>query len=141
VEAIGKADSVWRATSADDVTALETSAGVGKLGSEASGPSDTEAKVKVASAASPVSVSSLTTIVTSTITTKTPAATSSTASTFSAASTTTTSTSSVAVASKWGRCGGNGWTGATSCERGSSCTVVNDCEYFYFLQFFLWDFD
>ena len=45
-------------------------------------------------------------------------------------------TSSVAAASasasfvaRWGRCGGNGYTGATSCAEGSSCTVVNDCEY------------
>jgi pectin lyase len=125
VEAVGKADSVWRATSADDATALKTSAGVGKLDSEASGGSDAGAEVKMASPASSTSVSSLTTIVVSTTTTKAPAATSSTASTTAARLT----ANSVAVVPKWGRCGGNGWTGATSCKGKSSCTVVNDCEY------------
>jgi len=30
---------------------------------------------------------------------------------------------------RYGRCGGIGYTGATSCAEGSSCKVVNDCEY------------
>ncbi|RYG22041.1 MAG: hypothetical protein EON93_25445, partial [Burkholderiales bacterium] len=37
---------------------------------------------------------------------------------------------SASVVARYGRCGGNGYTGATSCAEGSSCTVVNDCEYF-----------
>jgi hypothetical protein len=124
VNAIGKADSVWKATSADDVIALKTSAGVGKLGSGGAAG----AKVKIASAAS---VSSLATIVATTTMTKTPAATHSAASTVSATAAESTA-NSAGVVSKWGRCGGNGWTGATSCERGSSCTVINVCEYFCF---------
>jgi hypothetical protein len=149
VEAIGKADSVWKATSADDVTALETSAGVGKLGSEASGA----AVVKVAgvlsaaaAAASSSSVSSSPANVAAP-TTSIPVTTSSAASTSPAASTAALklAANSVGMASKWGRCGGNGWTGATSCEGGSSCKVVNDCEYLYFdifvgfgLMFLVW---
>ncbi|KAL1841542.1 hypothetical protein VTJ49DRAFT_6971 [Mycothermus thermophilus] len=30
------------------------------------------------------------------------------------------------VAQKWAQCGGNGWSGCTSCEAGSTCTKVND---------------
>lgn len=29
-------------------------------------------------------------------------------------------------ASRWGQCGGNGWTGATCCASGSSCSYIND---------------
>ena len=38
---------------------------------------------------------------------------------------------------RYGRCGGIGYTGATSCAEGSSCKVVNDCEYF--LSFCSWE--
>ncbi|KAF8652625.1 hypothetical protein AX16_004286 [Volvariella volvacea WC 439] len=38
---------------------------------------------------------------------------------------TTTSTAPGAVQTKWGQCGGQGWSGPTQCESGSTCTVVN----------------
>ena len=30
------------------------------------------------------------------------------------------------AAQKYGQCGGNGWTGPTTCVSGSTCTKVND---------------
>lgn len=43
------------------------------------------------------------------------------------ASTTSTSSTSTGtgVAAHWGQCGGQGWTGPTTCASGSTCTVVN----------------
>ena len=29
-------------------------------------------------------------------------------------------------AAEWGQCGGTGWTGATTCVAGTTCTVIND---------------
>jgi endo-1,4-beta-xylanase len=43
--------------------------------------------------------------------------------------TTTTKTStptSTGVAQKWGQCGGNGWTGPTTCVSGTTCQKLND---------------
>jgi hypothetical protein len=31
-----------------------------------------------------------------------------------------------AQAAPWGQCGGNGWTGPTTCQSGSTCTYSND---------------
>lgn len=44
--------------------------------------------------------------------------------TTSAAPTQTSATSGSVP--KWGQCGGNGWTGATACVSGSTCTVSNE---------------
>ncbi|CAE6517314.1 unnamed protein product, partial [Rhizoctonia solani] len=55
-------------------------------------------------------------------------ATNTTTKTTAAATTTTTSaapTSSGTVA-KYGQCGGTGWTGATACASGLTCTKIND---------------
>ncbi|CAE6387439.1 unnamed protein product, partial [Rhizoctonia solani] len=65
----------------------------------------------------------------STATTATvPAGATNTTKTTAAATTTTTSaapTSSGTVA-KYGQCGGTGWTGATACASGLTCTKIND---------------
>ncbi|KAF3403307.1 1,4-beta-D-glucan cellobiohydrolase xynA [Talaromyces pinophilus] len=46
--------------------------------------------------------------------------------TTSASSTSTSSTSTgTGVAGHWGQCGGQGWTGPTTCVSGTTCTVVN----------------
>lgn len=167
VDAIGSADSIWEATSADDVTALKTNAGVGKLSSSSSaGGSAVVAPAKVVSSASPSSTLA-SSAATSSVASSTKSSTSATATVAATTASTKASatasnaspiasaaeeddcvvayvtvspqaakTSSVAAASasasvvaRWGRCGGNGYTGATSCAEGSSCTVVNDCEY------------
>ncbi|KAJ5715558.1 Glycoside hydrolase superfamily [Penicillium malachiteum] len=50
-------------------------------------------------------------------------------STSTATSTTTTTSSgssSTSVAQKYGQCGGSGWTGATTCISGTTCTYSND---------------
>lgn len=133
VDAIGSADSVWKATSADEVTKLKTSAGVGKLTSSSvsSSAADTEAKVATvssSSAAPGTSKVSSATLVASSTTAQASVVSSTTASAAPVAAK-TSSAASQAVASRWGRCGGNGWTGATSCESGSTCTTINDCKY------------
>ncbi|CAE6421358.1 unnamed protein product [Rhizoctonia solani] len=61
-------------------------------------------------------------------TTTTTKATTSTTSTATTTSTSATSTSTGTVA-KYGQCGGIGWTGATTCVSGSTCTKLND--YYY----------
>ncbi|KAJ9133878.1 Endo-1,4-beta-xylanase [Pleurostoma richardsiae] len=43
----------------------------------------------------------------------------------SAPPSTSTSPGSGACSAKWGQCGGQGWTGATCCESGSTCTASN----------------
>lgn len=127
IDAIADSDSIWEATPAADVTSLSTSAGVGKLSSSAS----SNVVAKAANVSSTFSTSA----------SKSSKAVSSVAKPSNAASTVAATTSkataaavedkaqSGAVASRWGRCGGNGWTGATACEKGSSCTAVNECEY------------
>jgi hypothetical protein len=37
-----------------------------------------------------------------------------------------TSTPSTGTAAKYGQCGGTGWTGPTTCEAGSTCTVSSE---------------
>ncbi|KAF8652143.1 hypothetical protein AX16_004529 [Volvariella volvacea WC 439] len=39
---------------------------------------------------------------------------------------TTTTTAPGPVQTKWGQCGGQGWTGPTQCESGSTCSVLNE---------------
>lgn len=162
VEAVGSADAVWKATSADDVTALKTSAGVGKLSSSASGNSAAAVvEAKAVSSASPSSSSvspssapsstqssssaTATTFVTASATSAQASATASstapaasaeesdcvveyvTASSAAAKETGVTAASdSASVVARYGRCGGIGYAGATSCAEGSSCSVVND---------------
>nr|AWM99281.1 lytic polysaccharide monooxygenase 9 [Rhizophlyctis rosea] len=41
--------------------------------------------------------------------------------------TTTVTGGGVNCAAKWGQCGGQGWTGATCCQSGSTCTFSNTC--------------
>lgn len=58
----------------------------------------------------------------------TPGGSTTTTTTPSSGSTTTTTASSssgTGVAQHWGQCGGNGWTGPTTCVSGTTCTVVN----------------
>ncbi|KIP02409.1 carbohydrate-binding module family 1 protein [Phlebiopsis gigantea 11061_1 CR5-6] len=43
----------------------------------------------------------------------------------SSASASSSAPASTAVAQKYGQCGGTGWTGATACVAGSTCTVLN----------------
>lgn len=170
VEAIGSADSVWKATSAGDVTALKTSAGVGKLSSSAASSSSTSGsaavvEAEVVSSALPSSASSSsvspssapsstkesssatpTTFITASASSTKASATASntipkdsaeesdcsvayvTVSSVTAAKETSVTAASASVVARYGRCGGNGYTGATACAEGSSCTVVNDCE-------------
>lgn len=121
---------MWEAIAADDVTALKTSAGVGKLSSSSSGTAVAAAKVAdVASSVASSSAQSSTTAAapTSTSTSKSPAATTAAVK----AEPTVAEKADVAsdsVATRWVRCGGNGWTGAIACEEGSKCTVINDCK-------------
>ncbi|KAG8924233.1 Exoglucanase 1 [Tulasnella sp. 419] len=42
---------------------------------------------------------------------------------------TTTTTANPATQTKWGQCGGNGWTGPTQCVSGSTCTRLSDWYY------------
>ncbi|KAH6672951.1 glycoside hydrolase superfamily [Halenospora varia] len=44
----------------------------------------------------------------------------------SSAASTATSGSSTGTITKWGQCGGSGWTGTGSCVSGSTCTYQND---------------
>ncbi|KAJ5087278.1 hypothetical protein N7456_010894 [Penicillium angulare] len=50
----------------------------------------------------------------------------STASGSSTTTSTSTSTGSSSVAQQYGQCGGSGWTGATTCVSGTTCTYFND---------------
>ncbi|KAH8597329.1 glycosyl hydrolase family 26-domain-containing protein [Bisporella sp. PMI_857] len=60
-------------------------------------------------------------------TTSTSKSTSSTATkTSSVTSKTTTASAPAATQTKWGQCGGIGWTGPTVCAAGSTCTYSND---------------
>ncbi|KDN40982.1 hypothetical protein RSAG8_07688, partial [Rhizoctonia solani AG-8 WAC10335] len=64
-----------------------------------------------------------TTSTTSRLTTSTTKATTTTTATAPASSSTS------GTVAKYGQCGGTGWTGATSCVSGSTCTKVNDFYY------------
>lgn len=44
----------------------------------------------------------------------------------SSTSTTTSSGGSATGVARWGQCGGNGWTGGTTCASGYTCTYFND---------------
>ncbi|KAF8600433.1 hypothetical protein BDV93DRAFT_588247 [Ceratobasidium sp. AG-I] len=64
---------------------------------------------------------------TKTTTTTTKASTSTTTTTTKASTTSTSATpTSTGTVAKYGQCGGIGWTGATVCVSGSTCTVLND---------------
>ncbi|KAJ7622068.1 glycoside hydrolase [Roridomyces roridus] len=62
--------------------------------------------------------------------------TASSTSVISTTTTTTTTTTSVVApptgcqSAEWGQCGGTGWTGCNSCASGTTCQVLNPCEYF-----------
>ncbi|KIO27335.1 carbohydrate-binding module family 1 protein [Tulasnella calospora MUT 4182] len=47
------------------------------------------------------------------------------ASTTGGTTTTTTAGNTGTCSAKWGQCGGQGWTGATCCQSGSTCTYSN----------------
>lgn len=134
IEAVGAGESVWEAISADKVTAVKTSAGVGKLSSSSASTSSAGTVAKVANVASSETSSSVkasTTAAAATTpaaTSKAPAATTSAADPAAPKAEEKASAASESVAARWGRCGGNGWTGATACEEGRACIVVNDCK-------------
>ncbi|KAJ5679892.1 hypothetical protein N7462_008136 [Penicillium macrosclerotiorum] len=44
----------------------------------------------------------------------------------STSTTSSSSSTSTSVAAHWGQCGGSGWTGATTCASGYTCTYFND---------------
>ncbi|KAK0629028.1 glycoside hydrolase family 74 protein [Bombardia bombarda] len=94
----------------------------------AGGGSGTSSSTVVVSSTK-TSSSSTSTLSTTTKATTTAVVTSST-STTSKTSTSPTSTAATptgtAVAQKWAQCGGTGWTGATVCVTGSTCTKQND---------------
>lgn len=72
-----------------------------------------------------------TTTSTTILRTTTPLTTSSsTRSTTVTTATTTTSSGGQAPAGAFGQCGGQGWTGATTCIAGYTCMVQNSCEFF-----------
>jgi len=62
---------------------------------------------------------------TTTTTTTTTSGSTSTTTTSRSTSTTSTSTSSGCTVPKWGQCGGQGYTGCTTCGAGSTCTFGN----------------
>lgn len=49
--------------------------------------------------------------------------------TSSSATSSAAGTTSTATAAHWGQCGGIGWTGATTCASGYTCTEIN--AYYY----------
>ncbi len=81
--------------------------------------------------AASTSTSSIKPVTTTTTTTTTSSssskttATSTTLKTSTVATTTTTAPPNGATQTKYGQCGGSGWTGPTVCAAGSSCTVAN----------------
>jgi len=66
---------------------------------------------------------------TSSVATKTTTAPGSTSTGATSTTSSATATSTGAAAAKYGQCGGIGWTGATACVSGSTCTMVNT--YYY----------
>ncbi|CAE6530259.1 unnamed protein product [Rhizoctonia solani] len=74
--------------------------------------------------ASTTPVTTVATTTTTKLTTSTTKASTTTTTTSAPASSTTSGT-----VAKYGQCGGTGWTGATACVSGSTCTKVND--YYY----------
>ncbi|KAL0264081.1 hypothetical protein SLS55_000025 [Diplodia seriata] len=141
VDAVGGADSIWEAIAASEVAAaVKAGAGIGKLSdssstSSASTSTSSAASEKVAAAEDEVSSSSSAVAAATPVATSSAAAVETTAAAAAAvasssASSSSSSSSSGSAVARWGQCGGQSWTGATSCESGYTCTVQNDCEYY-----------
>lgn len=131
IDAVGKFESVWEAVAASDVSS--TSAGVGKLTSATakvnavSNVATVEEDSKASNwTAGTAAASSETEAETETETEAPASSAAPAASTATAAAGESTGSSTGEGAAKYGRCGGIGWDGATSCAEGT-CTVVNDC--------------
>lgn len=128
VDAVGAADSIWEAMAADEVAAyVKANAGIGKLSDSSSSSTSTKSTSaeSVEAADEDTSSSSAAPAATSS---EAPASTSSAAAVETAAS--SSSSSSGSAVARYGQCGGQSYTGSTSCADGSTCTVQNDCEIF-----------
>lgn len=127
VDAVGAADSIWEAMAADEVAAyVKANAGIGKLSDSSSSTSTKSTSAESVEAADEdTSSSSAAPAATSS---EAPASTSSAAAVETAAS--SSSSSSGSAVARYGQCGGQSYTGSTSCADGSTCTVQNDCEIF-----------
>lgn len=103
----GDVNTMWY----DDVSISSSRVGCG-----GSGPSGTTGPTSTTRPTSSVqtSTSSVSTHVVTTLSTTTTKSTS-----------TATTSSATALQTKWGQCGGIGWTGPTACVSGSTCTVSN----------------
>ncbi|KAK3370011.1 glycosyl hydrolase family 61-domain-containing protein [Podospora didyma] len=85
--------------------------------------------VTTSSAAAVATTTSKATSSSTSVKTTTPAATTTLATTTKAATTTPAPAVTGAVQTKYGQCGGSGWTGATACGAGSACSTVNAWYY------------
>ncbi|KAF4307318.1 putative pectin lyase a precursor protein [Botryosphaeria dothidea] len=123
VDAVGAADSIWEAMAADEVAAyVKANAGIGKLSDSSSSTSTKSTSAESVEAADEdTSSSSAAPAATSS---EAPASTSSAAAVETAAS--SSSSSSGSAVARYGQCGGQSYTGSTSCADGSTCTVQND---------------
>ena len=110
----GAASSVAQSTSAITSTASATLPG---------GGSGTQ---PATSSAAPATTTKTSTTSTSTSKTTVVSSSSTTLKTSTVQVPTTTAAPTGATQSKYGQCGGIGWTGATVCASGSSCTLLND---------------
>ncbi|KAK0662655.1 putative pectin lyase F-2 [Lasiodiplodia hormozganensis] len=137
VKAIGGADSIWEAIAADQVAStVKAGAGIGKLSDSSSSSSSSSTKVTAedassssAAAAAPAATSSAAAVESSpaAVESSAPAASSSSSESSSSSSSSSSSgSSSGSAVSRWGQCGGQSWTGSTTCEDGYTCTVQND---------------
>ncbi|KAK3945751.1 glycosyl hydrolase family 61-domain-containing protein [Diplogelasinospora grovesii] len=102
----GASSSIAQSSSVATATASATLPGGG-----AGATTTTTASTKAASTTSSSSVKSTSTTLNTSTTTK--------------ATTTAAPTTTGAAQTKYGQCGGSGWTGPTSCVSGSTCTVLN----------------
>ncbi|KAL7271519.1 hypothetical protein RUND412_005719 [Rhizina undulata] len=147
IDFTGSTVALWHSTGSDDLAKVVNAVSastytnsedwhVGVLRLPSSSSSDTAAEdwyysgvyiesgdltTAIGSGSSSGSSSAAVSVPTTTTTATTQAATTAAATTTSASATATGATQS-----KYGQCGGIGWTGATACVSGTTCTVLND---------------
>ncbi|KAJ4362809.1 glycoside hydrolase 61 [Neurospora sp. IMI 360204] len=133
----GAKSAIQQSTMAATATASATVPGGAGAGATGGSPATTTAAAGVTTtAAAGATTSSQAQAPTTTLVTSTKAATTASAPASSQAQATTTATSgpasggsgsdNQAAQTKWGQCGGNGWTGPTACVSGSTCQKQND---------------
>lgn len=130
----GAASSIQQSSMAATATASATVPGAGATGGSSPAPATTTtAAAGVTTTAAGATTTSQAQAPTTTLATSTKAATTSAPASSQAQATTTATapasgsgSGSQAAQTKWGQCGGNGWTGPTACVSGSTCTKQND---------------